>query len=172
MISCPNCQHTEIAGAIFCSKCGAQLTQVVDPNQIYTSDIKTSTIEAVEGVAIPAFPIPPVDITDSRAALHILTTGDVIYLTGGKEFTIGRSTSGQTIVPDIDLSPFQAYEAGVSRLHTNISLTPNQITVKDLGSANGTRLNGKKIDPHAEHSLIHGDILTLGRLKIQVLIKE
>ena len=25
MISCPNCQHKEINGAIYCSKCGAQL---------------------------------------------------------------------------------------------------------------------------------------------------
>jgi len=172
MITCPNCQHSEITGAIFCSKCGAQITQVENHHQIYTSDIKTTTIEVVEGVEIPDFPTPPADIMDSKVALHVLSNGEVIFLGGGIEFTVGRSTSGQTIVPDIDLSPYQAYEAGVSRLHTNIGIASQQITVKDLGSANGTRLNGKKIDPHAEHSLIHGDILTLGRLKIQVLIKE
>ncbi len=171
MISCPNCQYEELSGALFCSQCGSQLTQIEE--QVATSTIQTATIEnAFNGTSIPSFPPPPADAADSIIALHILNSGDIIHANGGKEFTLGRSTPGQSIVPDIDLTPYQAYEAGVSRLHANIRIKGSQITVMDLESANGTRINGKPIDPLAEHSLMHGDILTLGKIKIQILIRE
>ncbi len=171
MISCPNCQYEELSGALFCSRCGAQLPH--SEEQVATSTIQTATIEnTMDGTSIPAFPPPPADASDSVIALHILKSGDIIHASGGKQFTLGRSTTGQSIVPDIDLTPYQAYEAGVSRLHANIRIKGSQITVMDLESANGTRINGKPIDPHAEFSLMHGDILTLGKIKIQILIRE
>jgi len=120
----------------------------------------------------PPFPTPPVDFQDSNLAVFLIDAGEILFIKEDKELTIGRSTKGQIIVPNIDLSPHDAYESGVSRLHANISLKGKQITAKDLGSANGTRLNGKKMTAHAEHTLQHGDILTLGKLKIQVLIRE
>lgn len=171
MISCPNCQYEELSGALFCSKCGAQLSQIKE--QVATNTIHTATIEnAFDGISIPSFPPPPSDAADSIVALHIISSGEIIHASGGKEFTLGRSSPGQSIVPDIDLTPYQAYETGVSRLHANIRIQGSQITVMDLESANGTRINGNPIDPHAEHSLVHGDILTLGKIKIQILIRE
>ena len=170
MISCPNCKNEELPGSLFCTNCGAQLVAPKDP--IATSNIRTAAFEDSAGVTIPTFPTPPSYILDSKVALQILSNGDIIYIEGGYESTIGRSTSGQTIIPDIDLSSYGAYEAGVSRLHANIGIAESHITIKDLGSANGTRLNGNRLDPHAEHSLLNGDILTLGKLKIQVLIRE
>jgi pSer/pThr/pTyr-binding forkhead associated (FHA) protein len=44
--------------------------------------------------------------------------------------------------------------------------------VMDLGSSNGTYLNGRRINPHVEESLSHGDIVALGKLKIQVLLRN
>jgi pSer/pThr/pTyr-binding forkhead associated (FHA) protein len=46
------------------------------------------------------------------------------------------------------------------------------ITVTDLGSVNGTRINGRKITAHIPHPIKNGDILTLGKFKIQVLIRN
>jgi pSer/pThr/pTyr-binding forkhead associated (FHA) protein len=42
----------------------------------------------------------------------------------------------------------------------------------DLGSANGTYLNGKRLGPNTEQSISHGDIIALGKLKIQILLKS
>jgi len=44
--------------------------------------------------------------------------------------------------------------------------------VMDLGSSNGTYINGRRINPHVEESLGHGDIVALGKLKIQVLLRN
>jgi pSer/pThr/pTyr-binding forkhead associated (FHA) protein len=75
-------------------------------------------------------------------------------------------------MPDIDLSPYQAYAAGVSRLHAVIKRDGNRILFIDLGSANGTYINGKRLAPNVEQVLNHGDIIALGKLKLQILVKN
>ncbi|MBN1666114.1 MAG: FHA domain-containing protein [Anaerolineales bacterium] len=89
-----------------------------------------------------------------------------------QEISLGRATAGQPIVPDVDLNDFEAYEAGVSRLHASLILSSPTIKVQDLGSVNGTRVNGKKLDPYTAAPLNNGDILTLGKLKIQILVRK
>jgi len=85
---------------------------------------------------------------------------------------MGRVSDGQPIMPDIDLSPYQAYAAGVSRLHGVIKRDGNRIIFVDLGSANGTYINGKRLNANAEQVLNHGDIVALGKLKLQILFKN
>ena len=168
MISCPSCDNKELTGALFCSQCGGQL--ISSNLDLSTNTIEAEIIEKVNSLSIPDFPPPPLDAADSKVALHILFDGAIIHIQGRNEFTIGRSTKGQTIIPDIDLSSYQAYESGVSRLHANINIQGDRVTINDLGSANGTRLNGERVDPHIEHLIKHGDILTFGQFKVQILL--
>jgi pSer/pThr/pTyr-binding forkhead associated (FHA) protein len=114
-------------------------------------------------------PPPPTDVAIS---IFIMGSGEILPLEGRSEFTLGRSAEGQPVLPDIDLAAYRAYEAGVSRLHVSITLGNEQALATDLGSANGTRINGLKIPPHKPVAVKHGDILTLGRLRIQLLIRR
>ena len=66
------------------------------------------------------------------------------------EFTLGRVTEGQPVMPDIDLAPYQAYTHGVSRLHAVIKRGVDDILLMDLESANGTFVNGKRLEPNEE----------------------
>jgi pSer/pThr/pTyr-binding forkhead associated (FHA) protein len=104
--------------------------------------------------------------------LNIISTGDIIPVMGTKEVTLGRVSEGQPIIPDIDLTPYKAYEAGVSRMHASVRSLDDQVMVTDLGSANGTRINGRQISPHIPYPIKHGDILTLGKFKIQILLRN
>ncbi len=101
----------------------------------------------------------------------ILETGQTIPLEDGEEFTLGRISGSQPILPDIDLTPYKAYEGGVSRLHATIKIDHDQVTITDLGSANGTRINSKKIAAHQAYPLSNEDILSLGKFKAQILIQ-
>jgi pSer/pThr/pTyr-binding forkhead associated (FHA) protein len=108
--------------------------------------------------------------SDGIVSICLLDTNEVIPLEGRNEFTLGRSAEGQPILPDIDLAPFEGFDQGVSRLHASINLGGQQTEVIDLGSANGTRLNGQKIPPHKPYPIKHGDVLALGKFKIQLIM--
>lgn len=168
MIICTNCQHKNVAGAMFCAECGAQLdgvetlvTQAVTDEQIASELTRKSLRPEVESS-------PP----NSWISLHLMDSGKILPLASRNEFTLGRLSEGQPIMPDIDLTPYQAYASGVSRLHSVVKRDGDRVLVMDLGSSNGTYVNGRRINPHVEEALNHGDILALGKLKIQVLLRN
>ncbi|MFI5776898.1 FHA domain-containing protein [Nocardia sp. NPDC051570] len=59
----------------------------------------------------------------------------------GSDFLIGKHSVSQGVEPDIDLG-IAPVDIGVSRAHARLHLTADGITVTDLGSTNGTSLNG------------------------------
>jgi len=170
MIVCFNCKHTNMAGAVFCVECGAQL---IGKDALTTQNIRTDQFNRANSPARNTNDAyQPFDGSDAWGSLHLLDTGQVLPLSSRNEFTLGRVSEGQPIMPDIDLSAYQAYAAGVSRLHAVIKRDGDRLIFMDLGSANGTFINGKRLSPNVEQSLKHGDILALGKLKIQILIKN
>lgn len=166
---CPNCIHQELEGALFCSECG---TKLVEQSGLSTAVIRGKDSKLLKLASKTKSPPPPKVTSDAKANLHIVRTGQILPLIGGDEFTIGRVSEGQSILPDIDLTPFEAYTRGVSRLHATLKISGDQITITDLGSSNGTRINSKKIPPHKEFILEHGDIITLGQFKVQALLRQ
>jgi pSer/pThr/pTyr-binding forkhead associated (FHA) protein len=118
----------------------------------------------------PGSPRPqPSGIPTAWGSLHLLESGHVLPLASRPEFTLGRTTEGQPIVPDIDLTPYQAHAQGVSRLHAILRHDGHRILVLDLGSSNGTYVNGRRIPPNLEQLVQNGDVIALGRFKIQLL---
>ena len=167
MIICTNCNHTNVSGALFCIECGAALGAA---DLLTTQSIQTSQVrEALDNKTV--HPAVPAIMLKSWVTLHLLDTGQVLPLAERNEFTIGRISEGQPIMPDIDLSPYQAYASGVSRLHAVIKREGDHVFLMDLEFANGTYVNGKRLNPNVEHTLKNGDVIALGKLKIQVLLK-
>ena len=169
MIVCSNCKHSNMAGAMFCAECGAQLA---GKDSLTTQNISTQQFEKINDRIPRNDSYQTFDGSDAWGSLHLLDTGQVLPLSSRNEFTMGRISEGQPIMPDIDLSPYQAYAAGVSRLHAVIKRDGNRIIFIDLGSANGTYINGKRLASNVEQVLNRGDIIALGKLKLQVLVKN
>ncbi|MCJ7483185.1 MAG: FHA domain-containing protein [Thermodesulfovibrionales bacterium] len=168
-IACPNCKSTNVPGTIFCVECGAQL---LHSDTLVTQNISTAQVhEALASHPNQPQVSPQVDVT-AWASLHLIDTGHMLPLVDRNEFTLGRITEGQPIMPDIDLSAYQAYASGVSRLHAILKRIGPHVIIMDLGAANGTYLNGKRLSPNVEQSINHGDIISLGKLKIQILLKS
>ena len=113
----------------------------------------------------------PMPALNNWVTLHLLDTGQVLPLAERNEFTLGRISEGQPIMPDIDLSPYQAYARGVSRLHAVLKREASHVFLMDLGSSNGTFVNGKRLSPNVDHAISNGDVIALGKLKIQILLK-
>lgn len=167
MIICPNCHHKNVTGAMICTECGAQLVGMD------TLVIQTITDEQIAEELRKKAPRPdPATQVDSWISLHLIDSGKILPVTSKNEFSLGRLSEGQPIMPDIDLTPYEAYASGVSRLHVVVKRAGNKVMVMDLGSSNGTYINGRRINPHIDETLNHGDILALGKLQIQILLHQ
>jgi hypothetical protein len=172
MILCPNCHFQNLPGTLFCSECGAQL---LISETLTTHAFRRSPSDTLDASKLQVDPVAEAqkvvtDDLDASISLHLVDSGKVLHLAGRNEFTFGRMTEGQPILPDVDLSPYEAYAQGVSRLHASLKVAGQRVVIMDMGSSNGTRVNGQKIIPHVDYPLSHGDIITLGKFKFQVLI--
>ncbi len=164
---CPNCQHRNPVGALFCEECGLQL---VASETTITHNIRTNQHDTFAQVQQATS--PQRIATTAWLTLHLLDTGHLLPLAERSEFTLGRVTENQPILPDIDLTPYQAHAHGVSRLHALLRRkSENLMVIIDLGSSNGTYLKGQRLEPHREYPLSHGDVIALGKLRIQVLFR-
>jgi len=79
----------------------------------------------------------------------VLPSGERVAL-GERVVTIGRLPDCTIALPD----------ANVSRKHTEVHHRGNAFVIVDLGSTNGTKINGTRIDN--ERTLADGDIVSVG----------
>lgn len=172
MSVCPICGNEEPEGMILCSRCGCALHQEgLDSEKTLTiSGLNTSELlQKLEGVVGQSE--KPAKTGDSPQVALILVDSDTAFeLSGKNEYTLGRVTEGQAGLPDVDLSTYEAYAQGVSRQHAIIRISDDQVIILDLNSSNGTRINGQKVIPHVDYFIHDGDIVALGKLRIQVII--
>jgi len=163
---CPNCGNDNVEEALFCIKCGTKLVSDEDP--------PTAKIDVTRIIQAPEAPPPPPSIPEvgSQVGLYMMTARRVLPLLGKEEFTIGRGSEGTSSIPDVDLNPYEAYSQGVSRIHAAIKIHKEGVYISDLGSSNGTSINNVKINPHKDHRLSHGDVITLGIFRVQALIHK
>jgi pSer/pThr/pTyr-binding forkhead associated (FHA) protein len=107
-----------------------------------------------------------------RAQLQLEVAGlseASIQVTIKDQLVIGRESSDSPEKPDLDLSPYGAARLGVSRRHIMITKEGNILKVVDLGSTNGTYLNGVPLRENQPRVLRTGDKLSLGHLLVTVV---
>lgn len=75
------------------------------------------------------------------------------YLLTGPVTVIGRGSEADIVVDD----------SGVSRRHLEIRVTPAGVVATDLGSTNGTFVEGHRIDAA---TLVDGNTITMGRTRL------
>ena len=83
----------------------------------------------------------------------------------------GRAISlknGQLLIGRAEECDIRPLGEDVSRKHCAIVLEGDQITVQDLGSRNGTYVNGTKIEAKTRVPVKHGDIVRVGPLEVKV----
>ncbi|MEL6151396.1 MAG: FHA domain-containing protein [Chloroflexota bacterium] len=88
-----------------------------------------------------------------------LLTGDVI---------MGRRDPITEQVPEVDLDRYAGYRMGVSRRHAILRLIGDELKLVDLGSSNGTYLNGERLEARKPTTVLEGDVLRLGQIIMKV----
>jgi pSer/pThr/pTyr-binding forkhead associated (FHA) protein len=85
---------------------------------------------------------------------------------GVEGYILGRSDESSSYQPDIDLAPFDAQRKGISRRHAVLLRYRGVLHVLDLGSVNGTFVNGERLVADVPQPLRAGDELRLAGLAL------
>ena len=84
---------------------------------------------------------------------------------------LARNSDGIIIGRNPKDSPYIINHADVSRKHARIKVMKNRVFIEDLGSTNGTSVNGQSIDDKGLVSVSNGDQIIIGSvvMKLRVL---
>ena len=163
---CNNCQSKQFDGTIFCSECGANLIPAIRRETTMSLGQRGPTGQLdPEPITIPS---PAEAPGGPQITLVIMNSGRRINLVIGDDLLIGRKDNARGIFPDVDLGLDGGYDSGVSRRHAILAYKNSLYTVEDLGSANGTFVNGKRLAPQTPAPIESGDELKCGTLLIRV----
>lgn len=155
---CPDCSFRNREGLFFCDNCGYNLAKTPSVETRKFMEARTGAIQSRVTWGTAHF------TSNSQIVLHIQNTPQPIILEPVEKTVLGRQDSSTTKNPDLDLSPYGALEKGVSRIHAAILRQQDTLTLMDMGSANGTHLNGQRLTPEQPRVLRDGDEIRLGKL--------
>jgi pSer/pThr/pTyr-binding forkhead associated (FHA) protein len=168
VIKCPSCQKRHPANTLFCDECGAYLG--AEENKT-TDPLAMGKADWWERAAGETPDSPGSNAGKSMALkLAIRDSGRIIEFPLTKEINIGRLDAASANFPDVDLTEDGGLEKGVSRRHARINRQGTELVIEDLGSVNGTFLNGKRLTPYLPHPLQAEDEIRLGRLVLLVSV--
>lgn len=100
--------------------------------------------------------------------LRVIGTPDIIRVPFGETLMLGRADKDLSVSPEIDFTPYRGHALGVSRQHAKMVMRDNRLVIEDLGSANGTYVNGRLIRIGSPMRIRDGDQVRLGNLMLQV----
>jgi len=170
MIKCQFCQTVHVDNTIFCSECGYYLLENTgrETDPLDTVEMREEENRTVNGLAgslqhggeslAIRLKIGPRQ-REVEMPLNVITH-------------LGRVDASASVFPEVDLSDDSDASHGVSRRHARILKQGGMVVVEDMGSINGTFVNGKRLDPYLPEVLNDGDVLQLGKLKIEVKIRK
>jgi len=110
--------------------------------------------------------------TTTAVVIHIRNADEPMVLDLKERIIFGRADQSSPHQPDVDLSPFGALEKGVSRVHAAIDRSDDVLTLVDMGSSNGTNLNGQRLTADQPRVLRDGDEIRFGKLVVHLYFKH
>jgi len=162
---CPECGATNRVGVQTCTNCGADLYQSL-LDMVSTKKLSTvDTRELSDGDAVSP--------TSNPIVIYVTTDdSNPIAVERRAEVVLGRiDPNNPEEGVDVDLELYAAQEYGVSRKHAILHASSNPPSLVDLGSYNGTFINGEKLVPQQAYQLHSSDEIRLGRLILRVYYK-
>ena len=150
---CKSCGRQNTPGANFCSSCGSPQTPEDATITFQVSDlgIGDSAEHDLSGALT--------ELSPTDAMLYVKRGSNVgaTYLLDTDVTRAGRHPDSEVLLDDVT----------VSRRHAEIQRQDGDFVLRDVGSLNGTYLNGKIADKTTR--LVHGDEVQIGKFKLVFL---
>ena len=128
-------------------------------------------IPAPRPVGAPAAAPPAVPAPEPEAELRLRAWaalespgGQKVFYVDRDSVLIGRASPADGIAPEVDLGDLP--EAGtISRRHARLVRGGDEVLLEDLGSANGTFLNGERLPQGLQKPVFENDELRFGAVR-------
>jgi len=190
---CPTCAHRNRPGVFFCENCGTNLmtgqqaalgtrdlreSQDLEPPKDDTSDSKPQKPDSgfhLDKETERAVRTAGTSVFTPGMLLRIEVEGGstpIIIKPKAEDMILGRRDPTTGATPEVDLTAYAGYRMGVSRRHSSLALENNQLTLWDLGSSNGTFINGNRLTPHQPSPLRDGDEVRLGQMVLRLFFQN
>ena len=149
-----------------CQYCGASLEYGMEgPSTTAKVQRDTNALSP----AVKAEVLEQLEAPSKGFVIYIHDFGKPMVIEIDHQITLGRVKTEPAPENLIDLTPFGAYENGVSQKHALVRRKGKGYEILDIGSTNGTWLNRKRLVPNQPYRLQSGDQIHLGRLSIHII---
>ncbi len=156
---CPSCDYKNIEGLLFCDECGSPLSGVNDPT-LPTRQLANNLAEFSAKATWGSASVGQMQ----SVVIHFRNITEPLIIDLKERIVFGRADVHSPRQPDVDLTPFGGLEKGVSRIHATIERSDDVLTLVDMGSSNGTTLNGQRLVADQPRVLRDGDEIQFGKL--------
>ena len=157
-MQCNRCKADNLEGALVCSNCGYPLVSL----------LSTRKFTDVNGDVLKLPTTGDTRLLDKMKLRFVVGDGKSFDVNIAEQLSLGRIVEGAEGRPDVDLTPYNGQELGVSKFHCVIRRVGNNLTISDSDSTNGTWLNGERLNNGDPRFLHDGDALFLGHLPLAV----
>lgn len=125
----------------------------IDPTDFITVPVGAAGVEA------KTWYIVLVSFDEAHPPLALKLVDDVVF---------GRAA--EDVIPDIDLTGYDAEKHGISREHAKIRVTTDQLQLADLGSTNGTYYYDERVVLGKTAVIADQSVISFGKLHFKVVI--
>lgn len=168
MVTCTYCGYGNLEGVLFCEDCGQNLRgNIMETLPTRSLEHLGLTNDLSSRATWGTARFSP----ESAVLFHVTDADDPITLQVMERMVLGRTDASSPRKPDLDLSDFGALEKGVSRMHATLYRSEDTLTIVDMGSMNGTHLNGQRLAPNQPRILRDGDEIRLGKLVAHIYFR-
>jgi hypothetical protein len=116
-------------------------------------------------------PASNITLAPWKIILHIGADSLIaVRLEVAQQLIMGRADIIDGHRPGLDLSPYGAQDAGVSRRHAVLVNAEDGLYICDLISTNGTHVNGYGLQPNKLYKLNRGDRIECGKMHITLQV--
>jgi CRP-like cAMP-binding protein len=135
-------------------------------DQLLEQTMASSSDAAAARAGIPLRDAP-VAAQGPEVLLHE-ASGMEFHLAAGSETTLGRKDPVTNIYPDVDLTPVDG-QRSISRRHAKVYRRNDKLFVaEDLGTMNGTYVNGRRLETGVPVEVSDGDEVRVGLVELRM----
>lgn len=158
--ACPSCHKLNAVGAAYCYACGTPLSSGRRPGDTQPMPAEGDEASSYFGDGMSLY----FQIRGVKQMIKLQPRAD--------EVVLGRTSSENVMLPDVDFTTFDGERLGVSRLHATLRRHGDTVVLSDMGSLNHTYVNGQRLHPHEVRVLHNGDEVRLGQLILRVHFRK